>query len=166
MDLRCLEGVPRASVHVKQMAIPARRISPSEEGEWLRLRQALWPNASRARLGAEAGEYREAPHTHVVFVVARPDGRLSGFAELRLRSQADGCSSSPVAYLEGWYVEPDMRKLGAGRALVTAAENWARERGCQEFASDSYLDNEDARAAHRALGFEERRPIVQFRKRL
>ena len=53
-----------------------------------------------------------------------------------------------------------------GRALVAAAEEWAREQGCTEFASDPLLENESSAAAHRALGFQETVQIRCFRKQL
>jgi aminoglycoside 6'-N-acetyltransferase I len=78
--------------------------------------------------------------------------------------EVDECFTSPVAFLEGWYVDADVRRRGVGRALVAAAEAWARERGCREFASDAHLDNPESRAAHRALGFEESVPVVNVRR--
>jgi aminoglycoside 6'-N-acetyltransferase I len=71
-----------------------------------------------------------------------------------------------VAYLEGWYVEHSVRGLGVGRARVAAAEAWAIQRGCTEFASDTLVDNVASAAAHRALGFEEVEVIRCFRKPL
>ena len=69
-----------------------------------------------------------------------------------------------VAYLEGWYVVPESRRQGVGRALVSAAEEWARAQGCAEFASDALLDNDVSAVAHRAIGFEETVQIRCFRK--
>jgi aminoglycoside 6'-N-acetyltransferase I len=50
--------------------------------------------------------------------------------------------TSPVAFLEGWYVDPDYRGARVGRRLVEAVEAWAREQGFSELASDALLDNE------------------------
>jgi aminoglycoside 6'-N-acetyltransferase I len=69
-----------------------------------------------------------------------------------------------VAYLEGWYVDPDCRRQGLGGRLVAAAEPWAKARGCREFASDTHVENLVSRAAHRALGFEEGQAVVHFRR--
>jgi aminoglycoside 6'-N-acetyltransferase I len=89
-----------------------------------------------------------------------------GLAELSIRACAEGCRSNRVLYLEGWFVEPEARGAGVGRALVAAAEDWGRSRGCQEFASDSRLDNETSAAAHRRLGFTEVGLVRCFRKEL
>jgi aminoglycoside 6'-N-acetyltransferase I len=92
--------------------------------------------------------------------------RLAGFIEVRLREYADGCSSSPVAFIEGWYVDRGLRGRGIGAALVGAAEDWAKSLGLSEIASDSELDNELGQSAHAALGFQEVGRVVQFRKPL
>lgn len=106
------------------------------------------------------------PERNAVFVYARADGRLGGFIEVGLRSYAEGCSTSPVAYVEGWYVDDDLRRSGVGRALVVEAEAWALRRGLTEMASDTGLENNVSIAAHRALGFEEVERAVLFKKPL
>jgi aminoglycoside 6'-N-acetyltransferase I len=53
-----------------------------------------------------------------------------------------------------------------GRELVAAAEAWAREQGCREFASDTQLENTVSAAAHLALGFEDAGIVRCFRKTL
>ena len=45
------------------------------------------------------------------------DARPTGFVELSLRAYAEGCQSDNVAYVEGWYVVPEARGSGVGRAL-------------------------------------------------
>ena len=89
---------------------------------------------------------------------------LVGFAELSIRPYAEGCHSGRVAYLEGWWVDPEARGRRVGRALVEAAERWAVAQGCTEMASDALIDNDRSIAAHRALGFDEVERIVCFRK--
>jgi aminoglycoside 6'-N-acetyltransferase I len=86
--------------------------------------------------------------------------------ELSLRTFADGCRSMPVPYVEGWYVVPEARRRGIGRALVAAAERWARDLGHTEMASDALLGNLESERAHLALGFEEVERAIRFRKDL
>lgn len=157
------------------MTIPSihiRHAEPADAAEWARLRAALWPDESAAALAAEAAGFFRAdlatdPTLEAVLVAVAPGvpGRgLVGFAELSRRAYAEGCETSPVGYLEGWYVEPDYRRRRVGGALVAAAEAWARGHGCQEFASDALADNLVSAAAHQALGFEEVEVIRCFRK--
>ena len=46
------------------------------------------------------------------------------------------------------------------------AEAWAREQGCAELASDTWIDNEESQRAHAALGFEVVDRCVNYRKKL
>jgi GNAT superfamily N-acetyltransferase/catechol 2,3-dioxygenase-like lactoylglutathione lyase family enzyme len=101
-----------------------------------------------------------------VFVLDRGEGRLAGYVEVGERSIADGCESSPVGYIEAWYVDPDVRRSGNGRALLEAAEDWARQRGRAEMASDALIDNEVSHVAHRQSGYEEVDRQVTYRKSL
>ena len=134
----------------------------------LRLRCDLWPEGSEAEHGRDlaayfAGQAREP----LEILVAEDDrGELIGFCELSIRAYAEDCKTDRVGYLEGWYVAPDVRRTGLGRQLVAAGEDWARNQGCVEFASDAEADNQASIEAHRALGFEDVGLIRCFRKDL
>ncbi|MGA8670742.1 MAG: GNAT family N-acetyltransferase [Terracidiphilus sp.] len=100
-------------------------------------------------------------------VGAGPGATPVGFLQVGLRSHADGCDTSrPVGFIEGWLVRDRFRGQGIGSALVRAAEDWSRERGCLEMASDALIENEESQRAHEALGFDVVDRCVHFRKRL
>jgi aminoglycoside 6'-N-acetyltransferase I len=101
-----------------------------------------------------------------VAVCLRASGGLCGFAEAATRPYADGCRTSPVAFLEGLYVDHDCRRSGLGRLLVRAVEAWARERGLSKLASDALLDNEGSHKAHERLGFLEVERAIRYRKEI
>ena len=143
-----------------------RAVTRADTSAWLEMRCALWPDGPNGHRGAIdrffAGDRREPVDVLVAF-----DGDDAiGFAELSVRNIVDGCSTGNVGYLEGWYVVPAARRRGVGRALISAAESWARQRGCTEFGSDASPDNGVSMAAHRALGFEETSRSCNFRKDL
>jgi aminoglycoside 6'-N-acetyltransferase I len=133
--------------------------------EWLRMSRALFPQEGEAGHAAGMRDTR-AREDAEVFVVDRGDGRLAGFVEAGTRPYADGCETSPVGYVEAWFVDPDVRREGWGRALLGAAEDWARSRGYTEMASDALLDNVVSHRAHAAAGYAEMERIVVFRKPL
>jgi aminoglycoside 6'-N-acetyltransferase I len=68
--------------------------------------------------------------------------------------------------VKGWYVDPDVGRRGVGRALVEAAEAWARSMGCRQMASDAELWNTISHQAHGALGYQETARVVTFKKDL
>lgn len=144
-----------------------RALAPGDLEAWLRLRRALWPEAAARELMREAETYvAGAGPLAAVFLAAAPSGELLGMLELSLRSYAEGCEATPVPYVEGWYVVPAARRQGVGRALMAAAEDWARDRGHTELASDTLIDNRVGEHAHGALGFVEVERAIHFRKDL
>lgn len=130
------------------------------------MRRALWPQCPEAEHRDEIGDILAGAHGMVTFVWDRGDGVLGGFLEATLRLGAEGCDSSPVGYIEGWYVDADLRRTGVGGALVRAAEEWARGLGCVEMASDTEVENAASQTAHEHLGYETVEKLVHFRKRL
>ncbi len=94
------------------------------------------------------------------------DGKPVGFIELALRPYATSCDSSPVPYVEGWFVEANDRARGIGKALMQIAETWARDGGFTELASDALLDNDASLRAHLRCGFAVTQRMVMFRKSL
>lgn len=74
--------------------------------------------------------------------------------------------SSTYYFGSSWYVGPDCRRKRAGAALMAAAEEWARSRGCKEMGSDPEVINLRSAEAHRRLGYIECNRLVHFGKDL
>jgi aminoglycoside 6'-N-acetyltransferase I len=142
-----------------------RRLEPTDWAEWRRMRIALWPDEPSAATDTDMRAWVDRPDA-AVFVARRPDGSLCGFVEVTSRPYAEGCETSPVGYIEGWYVDDDVRRKGYGRALLDAAEEWARAEGYTEMGSDALLDNTLSHRAHAQCGYEEIVRLVTFRKSL
>lgn len=131
------------------------------------MRHALWPETSPAGHLADIDAWLAAPGDAINFVARSADGQPEGFAETCLRHDyVNGTKSSPVAFLEGIYVEPSFRRTDVARRLVEAVENWARQQGCSELASDTAVANIASQDLHHALGFVETQRVVFFRKLL
>ena len=148
-----------------------RRAEPEDIQEVAKMCHCLWPTASVAEHAKElAGLVADNfPGTlpGTVLLAGELGGPVMGFIEIDLRSHADGCSPSrPVGYIEGWYVAPAHRRRGVGARLVAAAEDWARNQGCTEMASDAWLEAPDSQRAHEALGFEVVDRCIHYRKNL
>ena len=102
----------------------------------------------------------------MILVADSGNGRLLGFLEVSIRPFVEDCSSDNVGYLEGWYVDPEYRKMGVGRQLVASAENWALQKGCTEMASDAEIGNQLSLTAHQSLGYRETSRLVHLKKDL
>jgi aminoglycoside 6'-N-acetyltransferase I len=136
-------------------------------GDWVTLRRALWPDATEAEHRREAEALLARGGEAAAFIARDALGRAIGFAEATLRrDHVNGCSTSPVAFLEGILVRPEWRRQGVARRLCGAVEGWAMALGVSELASDADLRNRTSRRMHAALGFEETERVVFFRKEL
>lgn len=99
--------------------------------------------------------------------VSEENGEVIAFANVRIRSDyVAGADSLPAAYLEGICVKEGYRGRGEAKNLLAYCENWAREQGCGDFASDCLIDNEVSRAFHLAMGFREVERVICFAKKL
>ncbi len=134
------------------------------------MRRDLWPDHDLAEIDSPVAKYqldqRIAGKSGAVFVAQRGDGSLGGFVEVALRPFADSCHTSPVGYIEGWHVDPDLRRRGVGRALIDMAEQWTREQGAVEIASDCNANNSVSYVAHQRLGYVPTNRLILFRKPL
>ena len=146
------------------MDIVVRRINDEDRDEWFQMRKGIWPEAPDEYLRSDMGKIL-AGESDVVFM-AFVDNAPAGMIEVHLREYGEGCETSPVGYIESWFVYPQYRGRGVAGVLAGAAEEWARGRGCTEMASDTWLDNEMSIRAHLKLGYFEVERLVHFVKRL
>ncbi|MBX3035960.1 MAG: GNAT family N-acetyltransferase [Anaerolineales bacterium] len=146
------------------MQIEIRKVTSAEKDAWLQMRKGVWPEATDDYLLYDMDEILVSD-IDAVFM-AFVDGKEAGMIETSTREYAEGCESSPVGYIEAWFVEGEFRKTGVAGALVQAAENWAREKGCVEMGSDTWLENESSIRAHEKLGYKEVDRLVHFVKQL
>ena len=129
------------------------------------LASKLWPHHTPEEMAAEMDDLLEK--TDATVFLQWEEGLPVGFAQCSLRRDyVEGTESSPVGYLEGIYVEPGCRGHGYARELLAACENWAKEHGCTEFASDCELGNTNSLHFHFRVGFEEVNRIICFTKKL
>ena len=124
------------------------------------MRKQLWPHAS-------FDELKEVEHLFKADTFAcffAESHTVVGFIELALRPYVNGCSTSPVAFIEGIWVNDKLQKHGIGRLLVRKAEDWARSLSLKELASDTRIESEHSIYAHKSWGFEETERVVYFKK--
>jgi aminoglycoside 6'-N-acetyltransferase I len=151
---------------MSEPTINIRPFSEEDLSEWFRLRQLLWDETEQDDHQSEMMEILEHYDSQFVAVADAGDGRLAGFLEASIRPFVEDCNSENVGYLEGWFVDPEFRRKGVGTGLVSLAEQWARNKGCTEMASDAEIDNDTSITAHATLGYDETSRLVHFRKDL
>lgn len=125
----------------------------------------LWQNHTMEELVVEFEEIldREDSAIYLLYEEAYP----IGFAQCQLRNDyVEGTKSKPVGYLEGIFVRQEYRNKGYARELLKNCENWAKEKGCIEFASDCELTNSESLKFHLKMGFTEANRIICFTKHL
>ena len=151
------------SVYVDELMIRKARIQ--DAGTLADLAIQMWTDNDPQAL-EEAFRKLAMSDEAACFIAYVGDAPIA-FAQCQLRRDyVEGTESSPVGYLEGIFVSEGYRKRGCAAQLLSECENWAREKGCTEFASDCELGNTESLAFHRALGFEEANRIICFRKDL
>jgi aminoglycoside 6'-N-acetyltransferase I len=148
-----------------------RQAQHSDRDELAGTRTLLWPDTSLE------GHLRELDGTlnkrmggtlPVTILVSQDDrGALAGFLEVGLRSHArTSLPQSRPVWQDRNRQHEAFRNRGIGKALMRAAEGWARAQGCLEMASNTLMDNDASQLAHEALGFEVVDRCVHFRKKL
>lgn len=146
------------------MPVVIRAATRNDREDWAKLRSQLWPDCPPERHQLEVDQLLAGTGE---IAIACVDGEAVGFAEVSIRADhVEGTTSSPVPYLEGWFVAEPFRGRGIGRALLAFAETWARNRGFREFASDADPANAASLRAHAKLGFREVGRSVHFVKTL
>ncbi|GAA3768369.1 GNAT family N-acetyltransferase [Terriglobus aquaticus] len=116
--------------------VSIRPITPEDWLVWERMRYALWPGEDEEHgeviHGFFAGQTVDPEHV----LVAETQEAIVGFAELSIRRDLPELPGKRVGYVEGLYVCEPMRHSGIARALLRESRMWAREQGCESFASD------------------------------
>ncbi len=98
----------------------------------------------------------ETFHTVVATLLEDPNSEYllagsDGVAQLRYRLSV--WTGAPDCWLEDLYVQESARGRGLGRALVEAAFERARSRGCRRIELDTTDDNTGAIRLYESLGF-------------
>jgi GNAT superfamily N-acetyltransferase len=101
-----------------------------------------WPSDAEIRTTVEA--LLQDPNTEFL---------LAGAGVCQLRYRLSVWTATEDCWLEDLYVTDDARGTGVGRALIEAAFERARARGCKRIQLDVADDNTRAIDVYRAAGF-------------
>ena len=142
-----------------------RKAQQSDAKAIATLAAKMWTSTTEEVLKTEFEELLLNEEAAIFLYLA--NGISIGFAQCQLRHDyVEGTETSPVGYLEGVFVESGYRRQGYGKKLVNACVDWAKSKGCTEFASDCELHNTDSQAFHLHSGFCEANRIICFIKKI
>lgn len=98
-----------------------------------------------------------------ILVALQEDGTLLGFALLQqLQTPPYACLvAHRYAYLMDLIVRKESRKMGVGRALLSAAKQWAKDRRLDYLELNVLAQNPSARALYLQEGFEDAAVIMR-----
>jgi aminoglycoside 6'-N-acetyltransferase I len=146
--------------HFETESISAENLAPLAE-----LMTTLWADCSLEEALKDCEEILHS-EDNACFLIKNREKYIS-FIHLALRHDyVEGSESSPTAYIEGMYVKSKYRNLGIGQKLITLAEDWSKQKACNQLASDTELNNVDSIKFHKKSGFVEVNRIVCFIKSL
>lgn len=142
-----------------------RIAKPHDAPELVRLNTLF--NGTRDTAGRLAARMAD-PQRVDTAIVAEADGRIAGFACLRVVPAV--FYAAPQAELTELCVEEAHRRLGLGHGLMLCAERLARQAGAEELLVLVNVGNGPAQALYRSLGFEDRdlalsKPLSQATER-
>ena len=139
------------------------RADSGKAGQLSALVKIIWPEHTLEELTGIIMRYMSSENSAVFAEIV--NGEYVGAALCCLRHDyVEGCETSPVGYLEGVSIREEYRHRGIARKLVSECEQWAREKGCTEFASDCELTNTASLNFHLGIGFQEENRIICFKK--
>ena len=91
------------------------------------------------------------------------DGRVVGFVHV---GRYNSLYMEPVAAIFGLAVRYSYRHNGAGRRLVSAAEDWAVEHGIKLMRINSGISRTNAHGLYRNIGYDSEKVQIRFLKKL
>jgi ribosomal protein S18 acetylase RimI-like enzyme len=141
-------------VHAGTAAGLTVRRARSDDGDaLLAIDRATWSPLSSPAGEPSLGPFFNAGTTPQNVVVAELDGRAVGWAKMNHPTELP--ASAHVWHVTGLAVDPEFEGRGAGRALMDALIELARERGGRRMTLRVFAPNERARRLYERLGFEE-----------
>lgn len=94
---------------------------------------------------------------------AEVDGTVVGYIHAEIYNTLYFASMINIL---GLAVSRDHRRHGVGRALITCAENWAKEQGINIVRLNSGNSRKEAHEFYRAMGYDNEKMQVRFLKNL
>ena len=96
---------------MENQEVRIQRMTQNAYNSWLTMRKKLWPHCPDEKHDKEMKMQLSQSDQYLVFIAIDDLQNSIGFLEAAIHDFTPGCHSSPVGYIEGWYVEEAHRKL-------------------------------------------------------
>jgi aminoglycoside 6'-N-acetyltransferase I len=113
-----------------------RHATPADAAAWEEMRTAMWPDGDDHAQEIASFFAGTLPEPDAVMIAETEDHEAIALLELAIRRDIPGLEDQPVGYVEGLYINPEVRGRDLARQLLQESRNWAREQNCIGFASD------------------------------
>ena len=119
------------------------------------------PEELRYRLRMSGSRHEDA-------LILEVDGKPSAYCWTKIQNQGGqrAQGGQPVGLIWMIGVDPEMRGLGLGRAMLLASVDYLSRQGAESVELDVYADNAPAVGLYEATGFRRRGEVVFYEKRL
>lgn len=133
--------------------------------EIIKMALALWPDNQYSELKKEFLEIVDTENENEEVLLFQKENESLGFIHVAIRNDyVEGADFSPTGYIEGIFVKTNYRMKGIAKILVKAGEDWAKDRGCRQMASDVEFSNKDSINFHKSINYNEVNRVVCFLK--
>ena len=130
--------------------VTIRDARPADADALARLCGQLGYPCDAAVMPARLARFRTDEHARAMVAVSGDD--VVGLTTVHLRYTIN--HEAPIAQVTLLVVDEAKRAAGVGRALVEAAEHWARECGSKRIVVTTALDRAGAHAFYERLGYQ------------
>lgn len=140
-------------------------VRPAQPGDYDKIAdlagQLGYPSTGR-QVRVRLDEMQDANH-YVVYVAQLSEGRVAGWIGVHIFRvvEADRCAA-----ISGFVVDQSIRSRGIGKALLDAAEKWARSHGCGAISVLSNVKRDRAHCFYKNNGYTHVKTQHAFRKDL
>jgi ribosomal protein S18 acetylase RimI-like enzyme len=132
--------------------VTVRRARLDDGKPLLGIDQTTWSRYTSPAPGPPEGPFFNDGTRPQNVVVAETDGRVIGYGKIEHPTTLP--ASAHVWHVTGLAVEPGFEGRGAGRALMEALMEMARQRGGRRMTLRVFASNERAQRLYERLGFE------------
>jgi GNAT superfamily N-acetyltransferase len=144
----------------KQAGITIRRAETSDAARIAELSGQLGYPATPAEIAQRLRHIKPASH-HAVLVAESPGRNLIGWLHVSVSPLLE---TQLRAEVNGLVVSDAERSRGTGALLLSAAEHWARKRGCRSVSVRSNVIRDRAHQFYLRHGYEHYKTQKAFRK--